>query len=79
MIKLQENQIKDIEKVEFQKETYYLVEAVAEFLKEDLSDVESISLIDKKFATLEKINEGRKREPLSHFNQMLLNGKHYKK
>ena len=36
MIKIQESQINDIENVVFQNEKYYLVDAVAEFLKEDL-------------------------------------------
>ncbi len=79
MIKLQKNQINEIENVVFQNETYYLLDAVAGFLKEDLSDVKSINLIDKKFATLEEINKGRKREPLSDFNKALLKAQHFKK
>lgn len=82
MIRLQEHQIKDNEKikqVEFEKQLYFLVDDVALYLNEDLSGVKSISLLDKKFATIEQINEGRKREPLTHFNEMLLKGKNFKK
>jgi len=82
MIRLQEQQIKGnekIEQVEFQKELYFSVEDVATYLNEDLSNVKYINLLDKKFATIQQINDGRIREPLSHFNEMLLKGKNFKK
>jgi hypothetical protein len=82
MIRLQEQQIKGnekIEQVEFQKSFIFRLRMLPLTLNEDLSNVKYINLLDKKFATIQQINDGRIREPLSHFNEMLLKGKNFKK
>lgn len=60
---------------------------MALYLKEDLSEVESIELPlliegkrkTVKTATFEDIEKGRKKEPLSDFNQKLLKARFFKK
>jgi len=73
---------KAVNKVEFQGETYFVIEDVAKYLNEDLSDVEAITLpvdgVYKKTATLEQIEAGRKQEKLSTFNEALLKMKNFK-
>ena len=82
MIRIKEKELtgnEQIEKAEFNKQTYFNISDVATLLKEDLSDVQTINLLDKKFATVENINKGRKREELSDFNKKLMQAKHFKK
>lgn len=77
MVRLKHEDLNDMETVRFQDETYYLIDDVSKYLNEDLSGVEAVSLIDKKYATLERINAGRKREKLSDFNQKLMQAKNF--
>ncbi|KAF2518120.1 hypothetical protein E0W68_10300 [Flavobacterium salilacus subsp. salilacus] len=79
-----------VNKVQFNNEWYFDVDSVASHLKEDLSEVESITLpfgsdsevsngvSYKKAATIENIEKGRKQEPLSEFNKALLKAKNFK-
>ena len=71
-----------VKKVQFEGEHYFSVDDVAEFIKEDLSEVEAITLPVageyKKVATLEQIEKGRKQEPLSEFNKALLKARNFK-
>lgn len=73
---------KEVNRVEFQRETYFVIADVAKYLNEDLSDVEKTVLpIDgdyKETATLEQIETGRKQEKLSTFNEALLKMKNFK-
>jgi len=86
MLKLKKEKLlkkEAILKVSFNNDWYFDVESVAVFLKEDLSDVEGITLpfgeSYKKAATLEGIEKGRKKEPLSEFNKALLKMKNFPK
>lgn len=72
-----------IRKVQFENETYFSIDDVAKFIKEDLSAVESINLPIggeyTKTATLQQIEKGRKEESLSEFNKALLKMKNFPK
>ena len=79
MLKLRTEQLikeETINKVQFNTNWYFDIESVEAYLKEDLSDVNHIILPFgdqyKKAATIKDIEEGRKQEPLSEFNQALL-------
>jgi hypothetical protein len=86
MLKIKETDLQGsdkVQKIQFDNKWYYDLESTSTFLKEDLSDVESIKLPlngeYKEVATLEDIEKGRKQEPLSEFNQALLKMKKFKK
>lgn len=71
MLKLKKEELineEAVRKVQFDNVWYFDVESVAVFLKEDLSDVEGITLpfgdSYKKAATLESIEKGRKKSPV---------------
>lgn len=65
-----------VNKVQFDNDWYFDIESVAQYIKEDLSDVVSIILPFnseyKKAATIKDIEAGRKQEELSEFNKALL-------
>ncbi len=75
-----------VQKVQFANDWYFDLDSVAKFIKEDLSEVEAITLpfdgesgvTYKKAATIENIEKGRKQEPLSEFNKALLKAKNFK-
>jgi hypothetical protein len=86
MLKLKENELlvlSSVFKVQFDNSWYFELESLATFLKEDLSDVESVKLpinsTYAEFATLENIEKGRKQDELSEFNKALLKIKKFKK
>ena len=79
MLRLKEEDLlkeETVNKVEFDGKWYFDMESVAVYIKEDLSDVEGITLPFsgeyRKASTLEAIEKGRKQEPLSDFNKALL-------
>ncbi|PZR19488.1 MAG: hypothetical protein DI539_13905 [Flavobacterium psychrophilum] len=85
MLKIDRNTLlneKEVNRVEFQSETYFVIADVAKYLNEDLSDVEKtvlpVSGEYKETATLEQIEKGRKQEKLSAFNEALLKMKNFK-
>lgn len=81
----QEDLLKEeaVRKVQFDNNWYFDVESVANYMNEDLSNVEGITLPFgkeyKKAATIESIEKARKQEPLSEFNKALLKGKNFRK
>lgn len=79
MMRLKEEDMANVESVVLNEVRYYSVKDTAEKINEDLSGVETVSILDRPFATLEKINAGRKREELSDFNKTLLRAKNFKK
>ncbi|GGE98241.1 hypothetical protein [Flavobacterium limi] len=76
-----------IHKTEFEQQWYFSLEDIAEYLQEDLSEVEYLELPlliggqrkTVKTATFEAIEKGRKKEELSDFNKALLKARHFKK
>lgn len=78
---------KNIRKTQFENEWYFNLEDMASYLEEDLSEVETLELpllIEGKrqkckTATIKNIEKGRKKEPLSDFNQKLLKARFFKK
>ena len=80
-------QNESIHKTEFEKQWYFSLDDMAVYLEEDLSEVEHIELPlliegkrkTVKTATFEDIEKGRKKEPLSDFNQKLLKARFFKK
>ena len=72
-----------VNKVQFDNDWYFDIDSVAQYIKEDLSDVVSVTLPFngeyKKAAKLEDIEQGRKQEELSEFNKALLKMKKPKK
>lgn len=86
MLKLKKEELINEEavgKVQFDNAWYFDVQSVADFIKEDLSDVEGITLPFggeyRKAATIENIEKGRKKEDLSEFNKALLKMKNFPK
>lgn len=77
----------NIHKTEFEKDWYFSLDDLTLYLEEDLSGVEYIELpllidgkrVTTKTATFENIEKGRKKEPLSDFNQKLLKARYFKK
>jgi len=72
-----------VKKIQFDNQWYFDVDSVADFIKEDLSTVETITLPFgkeyKKSATIDNIEKGRKQEELSDFNKALMKMKNFKK
>ena len=76
-----------IRKTQFENEWYFSLEDMTSYLKEDLSEVESLDLPlmvegkreTKPTATFENIEKGRKKEELSDFNKKLLKARFFKK
>jgi len=86
MLKIREEELQgsdEVQRIQFDNKWYYDLESTSTFLKEDLSDVESIKLplngVYKNVATLKDIEKGRKQESLSEFNQALMKMKKFKK
>nr|WP_315241613.1 hypothetical protein [uncultured Flavobacterium sp.] len=80
-------QDESIHKTEFEQQWYFSLEDIAEYLQEDVTEVEYLELPlliggqrkTVKTATFEDIEKGRKKEPLSEFNKALLKARHFKK
>lgn len=80
-------QDESIHKTEFEQQWYFSLEDMAEYLQEDLSEVEYLELPlliggqrkTVKTATFDDIEKGRKKEELSDFNKALLKARHFKK
>ena len=86
MLRLKEEDLlreETVNKVEFDGRWYFDIDSVATYIKEDLSDVEGITLPFSgeyiKASTLENIEKGRKQETLSEFNKALLKMKDFGK
>lgn len=86
MLKLKEEDLLGnplIKRVFFGESWHFEIKTLTENLKEDFSDVETVTLPHngqyKEFATLEQIEKGRKQEKLSEFNQALMKMKKFKK
>lgn len=71
---------KTVNKVQFDKEWFYSLEDMEDFLNEDLSGVETVTLpmdvfgaiLDIKCATWEDIERFRQKEPLEDFKNSVL-------
>lgn len=80
-------QDESIHKTEFEQQWYFSLGDIAEYLQEDVTEVEYLELPlliggqrkTVKTATFENIEKGRKKEPLSEFNKALLKARHFKK
>jgi len=74
---------KTVNKIQFDKEWFYSLEDMEDFLNEDLSGVEAVTLpmdiygeiLDVKCATWEDIERFRQKEPLEDFRGSVLRKK----